>query len=697
MEPGLPGLSGFEEVGRGGFGIVYGAFDARFGRRVAVKIIRDSGLGRDVRARFERECLAIGSVSGHPNIVAVYDSGVTDGGDLFLVMEFLGGGSARQRLREQGPATPLQAVRVGIGLAGALETAHRAGIVHRDIKPENILYSDYDVPKLVDFGIARVQFGYQTRTGLLSATLNHAAPEVVGGSSPGSAVADVYSLASVLYTLLAGQPPFYGGAEDSLVPLISRIVTQPAPDIAVTAGVPEHLARVIARGLAKDPAQRFPSAADFGAALQEVNERLGGSPLPLPLTAAVAAVPPGSGGVAGAAAGADPGAATRTHGGGDPESGDEVDEADQVTHVSPVEALDEATEVQRRATTLPAAATPADPPTLIGARTAEGGNSPDAEADDPAGLPTGGEGRPARHRVVAAAAAAVVLIVTGVVFGLSRIGAGSAAGAAAPAVATGVNPDAASVDQAPGPSPATSSSVISTTSAAPVTSSGTVGAPPTVDPQPAGGQQQVGPRQGTPQGQQQGQQPGSAVPAQPPPPANRPPTVSLSDRSNDELVAVSFAVGVNDPDGDAVSVTVAGLPPGVAAAGASVNGTISQAASSTTTDRRNGLGTSSFTVTVTAIDSKGARTSGQFLWTVRDTHRLMPDYIGQYGCAGCGGLPDVAAVTVPGFYCAYDPSGSGDRIFRQSIAPGAVIRWGQAATYWYGKNDPTCQRVAKGW
>ncbi len=689
MEPVLPGLSGFEEVGRGGFGIVYGAFDARFGRRVAVKIIRDSGLGRDVRARFERECLAIGSVSGHPNIVAVYDSGVTDGGDLYLVMEFLGGGSARQRLRDKGPATPEQAVRVGIGLAGALETAHRAGIVHRDIKPENILYSDYDVPKLVDFGIARVQFGYQTRTGLLSATLNHAAPEVVGGSSPGSAVADVYSLASVLYTLLAGQPPFYGGLEDSLVPLISRIVTQPAPDLAVTAGVPEHLARVVARGLAKDPVQRYPSAAEFGAALQEANERLGGPPLPLPLTAPAA---PGPGGGAGAATGADRAALTRTHDGGDPERADDVDEADEVTHVSPVETLDATTDVQRRATTL------ADATALTAARTPAGASSmTDAAAEPPPNTPTGDEGRPARHRLVFAAAAAVVLIVTGVAFGLSRIGAGPVAGAAATAAATGVSSDAASVDQAPGPA---SSSTTSTDSAALATPTGTASAPPTVDPQlPAGGQQQTGQQQaGPPQVTQPGKQPGTPpVPVQPPPPANRPPTVSLTDRSNDELVAVSFAVGVNDPDGDTVAVTVAGLPPGVAAAGASVSGTISQAASSTTTDRRNGLGTSTFTVTVTAVDSKGARTSGQFLWTVRDTHRLMPDYIGQFGCGGCGGLPDVAAITVPGFYCAYDPSGDGDHIYRQSIAPGSVIRWGQSATYWYGKNDLACQRVAKGW
>jgi hypothetical protein len=686
MDPVLPGLSGFEEVGRGGFGIVYGAFDARFGRRVAVKIIRDSGLGRDVRARFERECLAIGSVSGHPNIVAVYDSGVTDGGDLYLVMEFLGGGSARQRLREQGPATPVQAVRVGIGLAGALETAHRAGIVHRDIKPENILYSDYDVPKLVDFGIARVQFGYQTRTGLLSATLNHAAPEVVGGSSPGSAVADVYSL--VLYTLLAGQPPFYGGPEDSVVPLISRIVTQPAPDIAVTAGVPEHLARVVARGLAKDPGERYPSAAEFGAALQEANERLGGPPLPLPLTAPAAA---GPGEAAGAVTGADPAALTGTHEGGDPERADDVDEADEVTHVSPVEALDATTDVQHRATTL------ADATALAAARTPSGESSmSDAGAEPPPNTPTGDEGRPARHRLVVAAAAAVALIVAGVAFGLSRLGTGPVPGAAA-AAATGVSSGAASVDQAPGPA---SSSTTSTDSAALATATGTASAPPTVDPQlPAGGQQQSGQQQaGPPQGTQPGKQPGStSVPAQPPPSANRPATLNLTDRSNDELVAVSFAVGVNDPDGDTVSVTVAGLPPGVAAAGASVSGTISQAASSTTTDRRKGLGTSTFTVTVTAVDSKGARTSGQFLWTVRDTHRLMPDYIGQLGCGGCGGLPDVAAITVPGFFCAYDPSGDGDHIYRQSIAAGSVIRWGQSATYWYGKNDSTCQRVAKGW
>lgn len=135
MEPGLPGLSGFEEVGRGGFGIVYGAFDARFGRRVAVKIIRDSGLGRDVRARFERECLAIGSVSGHPNIVAVYDFGRLQSGSLYYVMEMIRGQSLRSRL-DKKQLSPQDIVQVFGPLLSAVRAAHEIGVVHRDLKPE---------------------------------------------------------------------------------------------------------------------------------------------------------------------------------------------------------------------------------------------------------------------------------------------------------------------------------------------------------------------------------------------------------------------------------------------------------------------------------------------------------------------------------------------------------------------------------
>lgn len=277
----IDGYTDLIEVGRGGFGIVYRAQDKRFGREVAVKVIRDAGLGKDVLARFERECLALGILSGHPNIVAVYDNGSTAGGEFHLVMEFLGGGSLAQRLAAHGPAAPEDVVVWGVALAGALETAHRSGIVHRDVKPENILFSSYGAPKLVDFGIARMRSAYETRSGFISATLSHAAPEVVAGS-PVQPAADVYSLASVLFTALRGRPPFDEGPEDSLAPLIARIAGAAPPDLR-SDGIPAEVVAVVERGLAKTADERYADAAEFGRALQDVARSLYGREVVLPI------------------------------------------------------------------------------------------------------------------------------------------------------------------------------------------------------------------------------------------------------------------------------------------------------------------------------------------------------------------------------------------------------------------------------
>lgn len=283
MPPQIGTLTDLVEIGRGGFGIVYRATDAKFGRSVAVKVIRDAGLQRDVRARFERECLALGHLSGHPNIVAVHDSGSTDDGELYLVMELLDGGSLNQLLTRSGPPDPALVADWGAALAGALETAHRAGIVHRDVKPENVLFSGYEVPKLVDFGIARMRSAYETRTGFVSATLNHAAPEVVAGAAVAPS-ADTYSLASVLHTMLSGKPPFDRGPEESLAPMIARISSAPPPDLRPL-GVPAQLAAVIERGLAKDAAARYQTAAELGEALADAARALGRAGAKVPLGA----------------------------------------------------------------------------------------------------------------------------------------------------------------------------------------------------------------------------------------------------------------------------------------------------------------------------------------------------------------------------------------------------------------------------
>lgn len=260
----VPGLRLGEVVGRGGFGTVYRARDEQFQRDVAVKVL-DARLDEAGRARFERECAALGSISDHPHVVAVHRSGVTDQGSAYLVMELLVGGSLAARAAER-PLDWAEAVDIGISLSGALATAHGAGVLHRDVKPENILFSGYGSPKLVDFGIAAVRGGYETRSSSITTSLAHAAPEIVSGASASQA-SDVYALASTMHFALSGSAPFVLASDESLVPLIARIATASPPDLRPL-GVPDGVARVLEDAIAKDPAARPASAAVFGEQLR---------------------------------------------------------------------------------------------------------------------------------------------------------------------------------------------------------------------------------------------------------------------------------------------------------------------------------------------------------------------------------------------------------------------------------------------
>lgn len=286
--PYIEGLSNLRELGRGGFGVVYQAHQPAFGRDVAVKVI-PGGVDADAIARFERECRATGSVSGHPNIVRVHDAGVTADGDPYLVMDLLGGGTLAARVRRDGPVDAAAALSIGVGLAGALETAHRAGVIHRDVKPENVLFSDFGEPQLVDFGIARMQDAYETRTGTVSATLAHAAPEVIAGE-PATARSDIYSLGSVLFFALRGEAAFARAGEASLAPMIARISSDPVPDLRPH-GVPDAVAAVIERAMAKSPADRYESAEAMGEALRQAGVATDLPTGPVPIAATRVALP----------------------------------------------------------------------------------------------------------------------------------------------------------------------------------------------------------------------------------------------------------------------------------------------------------------------------------------------------------------------------------------------------------------------
>lgn len=268
----VPGCVGPEEIGAGGYGRVYRARQPAFDRTVAVKVLHGRLDDATTLRRFQRECQAIGAVAGHPNIVEVHDAGGTPSGHPYIVMPYLRRGSLAQRLTREGAIPWQQAVTITIKLCGALHSAHQAGVLHRDIKPENILVSDYGEPLLADFGIAHRLGSVGHATTMTALTPAQGAPELIADGKP-SVASDVYSLASTLHTLIRGEPPFSRRGEESVFPLLARLATEPPPDLR-RHGVPDEIARVVERALAKYPQSRPPTARAFGEALQQAQTHL---------------------------------------------------------------------------------------------------------------------------------------------------------------------------------------------------------------------------------------------------------------------------------------------------------------------------------------------------------------------------------------------------------------------------------------
>lgn len=270
------GYENLARIDQGGFAIVYRALDTRFDRTVALKILRSERLDERQLRRFSAECLATGRVSSHPNIVTVYDAGTTRGHRPWLAMEYCSGGSLAHKLARQGPLPVTEVISIGVRLCSALSAAHEAGILHRDVKPHNVLLTSYGEPALADFGIASVRLADDTAGDnadqTAAYTIVHAAPEILEGRA-GTAAADIYSLGSTLYTLLAGQAPFAKEASTGLAPLITRILGNALPVIA-RPGVPPELEQLLRRSMAALPQDRPTSAAELGASLDSLGRRL---------------------------------------------------------------------------------------------------------------------------------------------------------------------------------------------------------------------------------------------------------------------------------------------------------------------------------------------------------------------------------------------------------------------------------------
>ena len=250
----------------GGMGRVFRATDVELRRDVAVKVLADRYADDEaVRARFRREALAAARLSGIPNVVTIFDVAEYRGRPM-IVMEYLEGGSLDARVHGHDGCPPAQVLTWLEQAAGALDAAHVAGVVHRDIKPGNLLLDGRDQVHVADFGIASaIGLGSLTETGTVLGTAGYLSPEQARGerATPAS---DRYSLAVMAFELLAGRRPF---ESESTTAEAVRHATAPTPSITrLKPGLPRAFDRVFERALAKDPAARYASAAEFVAELR---------------------------------------------------------------------------------------------------------------------------------------------------------------------------------------------------------------------------------------------------------------------------------------------------------------------------------------------------------------------------------------------------------------------------------------------
>jgi eukaryotic-like serine/threonine-protein kinase len=280
-------------IGEGGMGEVYLAEHPSIGRQVAIKVLR-SELGHDANAlaRFVNEARAANSIR-HPNIIEILDSGVTENGISYLVMELLQGESLTSRIRRRGRLSSQEAVILANQTASALGAAHAKGIVHRDLKPDNL----FVVPeptnpglehiKVLDFGIAKLQTNVnpqhvKTRTGSLMGTPVYMSPEQCLGTKEVDWRSDIYSLGAIMYEMLTGQPPFVSEGFGALLNM--HLNQAPLPPRQIEPSVSPGLDDAVLKMLAKKPEDRFQSMAEVQSCLAAA---VGMTPAPFALSNSV--------------------------------------------------------------------------------------------------------------------------------------------------------------------------------------------------------------------------------------------------------------------------------------------------------------------------------------------------------------------------------------------------------------------------
>ncbi|WP_312183069.1 serine/threonine-protein kinase [Arthrobacter sp.] len=269
--PRIPGFRFLEHLGSGGFADVYLYEQDRPRRRVAVKVLLSDLRTEASRASFEAEANLMAQLSSHPYIVTIYEADITAEGRSYLAMEYCSRPSLDARYRQGG--LPLSEVlAVGIQVASAVETAHRAGIAHRDIKPANILTTDYNRPALTDFGISGTTDTEDEEH--LGMSIPWSPPEALSGARIDGVRADIYALGATLYTLLAGRSPFMRpGRGNTQRDLVDRIISEPLRPTG-RGDVPESLELALATAMAKSAESRYSSAYAFALALQRTQTEL---------------------------------------------------------------------------------------------------------------------------------------------------------------------------------------------------------------------------------------------------------------------------------------------------------------------------------------------------------------------------------------------------------------------------------------
>ena len=255
-------------LGSGGMAKVYLAHDEVLGRDVALKVLREQyAENEEFVERFRREAQAAASLT-HPNIVAIYDRGRSEEGSYYIVMEYVPGGTLKDRILREGPMDPNRAAEFAAQVASALGVAHERGVIHRDVKPQNVLLTASGDAKVTDFGIARAASEASiSGASVILGTVSYMSPEQAMGKSVGPA-SDLYSLGVVLHEMLSGKVPFEA---ETPMAVSMKHVNEPAPSLEATnPGIPEGLDAIRKKLLAKDPERRYADASQVVEDLRRV-------------------------------------------------------------------------------------------------------------------------------------------------------------------------------------------------------------------------------------------------------------------------------------------------------------------------------------------------------------------------------------------------------------------------------------------